>query len=157
MHCECFPERITNKNTIKMKTKIFALFLAVAGLFMFSSCEKEVSTLYTFKVDTLNVVEDGGAAYKTHEYLTSPRYLDWEESEYIDNDAMTSDKAAQQNDDEAIREFTENFSRFNLSSLYMYYGQQGVQSATGYFTYTLTREDGQILRSEKVDISYPMR
>lgn len=88
-----------------MKTKIFALFLAVAGLFMFSSCEKEVSTLYTFKVDTLNVVEDGGAAYKTHEYLTSPRYLDWEESEYIDNDAMTSDKAAQQNDDEAIREF----------------------------------------------------
>lgn len=140
-----------------MKTKIFALFLAVAGLFMFSSCEKEVSTLYTFKVDTLNVVEDGGAAYKTHEYLTSPRYLDWEESEYIDNDAMTSDKAAQQNDDEAIREFTENFSRFNLSSLYMYYGQQGVQSATGYFTYTLTREDGQVLRSEKVDISYPMR
>ena len=140
-----------------MKTKIFALFLAVAGLFMFSSCEKEVSTLYTFKVDTLNVVEDGGAAYKTHEYLTSPRYLDWEESEYIDNDAMTSDKAAQQNDDEAIREFIENFSRFNLSSLYMYYGQQGVQSATGYFTYTLTREDGQILRSEKVDISYPMR
>ncbi len=157
MHCECFPERITNKNTIKMKTKIFALFLAVAGLFMFSSCEKEVSTLYTFKVDTLNVVEDGGAAYKTHEYLTSPRYLDWEESEYIDNDAMTSDKAAQQNDDEAIREFTENFSRFNLSSLYMYYGQQGVQSATGYFTYTLTREDGQVLRSERVDVSYPIR
>ena len=140
-----------------MKTKIFAFLLAVAGLFVFSSCEKEVSTLYTFKVDTLNVVEDGGAAYKTHEYLTSPRYLDWEESEYIDNDAMTSDKAAQQNDDEAIREFTENFSRFNLSSLYMYYGQQGVHSATGYFTYTLTREDGQILRSEKVDISYPMR
>ena len=140
-----------------MKTKIFALFLAVAGLFMFSSCEKEVSTLYTFKVDTLNVVEDGGAAYKTHVYLTSSQYMDWEESEYIDNDAMTSDKAAQQNDDEAIREFTENFSRFNLSSLYMYYGQQGVQSATGYFTYTLTREDGQILRSEKVDISYPMR
>lgn len=140
-----------------MKTKIFAFLLAVAGLFVFSSCEKEVSTLYTFKVDTLNVVEDGGAAYKTHEYLTSPRYLDWEESEYIDNDAMTSDKAAQQNDDEAIREFIENFSRFNLSSLYMYYGQQGVQSATGYFTYTLTREDGQILRSEKVDISYPMR
>lgn len=157
MHCECFPERITNKNTIKMKTKIFALFLAVAGLFMFSSCEKEVSTLYTFKVDTLNVVEDGGAAYKTHEYLTSPRYLDWEESEYIDNDAMTSDKAAQQNDDEAIREFTENFSRFNLSSLYMYYGQQGVQSATGYFTYTLTREDGQVLRSERVEVSYPIR
>lgn len=157
MHCECFPERITNKNTIKMKTKIFALFLAVAGLFVFSSCEKEVSTLYTFKVDTLNVVEDGGAAYKTHEYLTSPRYLDWEESEYIDNDAMTSDKAAQQNDDEAIREFTENFSRFNLSSLYMYYGQQGVQSATGYFTYTLTREDGQVLRSERVDVSYPIR
>lgn len=140
-----------------MKTKIFALFLAVAGLFMFSSCEKEVSTLYTFKVDTLNVVEDGGAAYKTHEYLTSPRYLDWEESEYIDNDAMTSDKAAQQNDDEAIREFIENFSRFNLSSLYMYYGQQGVQSATGYFTYTLTREDGQVLRSERVDVSYPIR
>ena len=140
-----------------MKTKIFALFLAVAGLFMFSSCEKEVSTLYKFKVDTLNVVEDGGAAYKTHEYLTSPRYLDWEESEYIDNDAMTSDKAAQQNDDEAIREFTENFSRFNLSSLYMYYGQQGVQSATGYFTYTLTREDGQVLRSERVDVSYPIR
>lgn len=157
MHCECFPERITNKNTIKMKTKIFALFLAVAGLFVFSSCEKEVSTLYTFKVDTLNVVEDGGAAYKTHEYLTSPRYLDWEESEYIDNDAMTSDKAAQQNDDEAIREFTENFSRFNLSSLYMYYGQQGIQSATGYFTYTLTREDGQVLRSERVDVSYPIR
>ena len=157
MHCECFPERITNKNTIKMKTKIFALFLAVAGLFVFSSCEKEVSTLYTFKVDTLNVVEDGGAAYKTHEYLTSPRYLDWEESEYIDNDAMTSDKAAQQNDDEAIREFTENFSRFNLSSLYTYYGQQGVQSATGYFTYTLTREDGQVLRSERVDVSYPIR
>lgn len=140
-----------------MKTKIFALFLAVAGLFVFSSCEKEVSTLYTFKVDTLNVVEDGGAAYKTHEYLTSPRYLDWEESEYIDNDAMTSDKAAQQNDDEAIREFIENFSRFNLSSLYMYYGQQGVQSATGYFTYTLTREDGQVLRSERVDVSYPIR
>ncbi len=157
MHCECFPERITNKNTIKMKTKIFALFLAVAGLFMFSSCEKEVSTLYKFKVDTLNVVEDGGAAYKTHEYLTSPRYLDWEESEYIDNDAMTSDKAAQQNDDEAIREFTENFSRFNLSSLYRYYGQQGVQLATGYFTYTLTREDGQVLRSERVDVSYPIR
>jgi len=70
---------------------------------------------------------------------------------------MTSDKAAQQNDDEAIREFTENFSRFNLSSLYMYYGQQGVQSATGYFTYTLTREDGQVLRSERVDVSYPIR
>ena len=140
-----------------MKTKIFAFLLAVAGLFVFSSCEKEVSTLYTFKVDTLNVVEDGGAAYKTHEYLTSSQYMDWEESEYIDNDAMTSDKAAQQNDDEAIREFIENFSRFNLSSLYMYYGQQGVQSATGYFTYTLTREDGQVLRSEKVDISYPMR
>lgn len=98
-----------------MKTKIFALFLAVAGLFMFSSCEKEVSTLYTFKVDTLNVVEDGGAAYKTHEYLTSPRYLDWEESEYIDNDAMTSDKAAQQNDDEV----SGNLPRISPASIFL--------------------------------------
>lgn len=138
-----------------MKTKIFALVMALAGLFVFSSCEKEVSTLYTFKVDTLNLVEDGGVAYKTHDYLTSERYLGWEESEYIDNDAMSSDKAAQQNDEEAIREFTENFSRFNLSSLYMYYGQQGVGTVSGYFTYTLTREDGEVLRSERVDVSYP--
>ena len=76
-----------------MKTKIFALVVALAGLFVFSSCEKEVSTLYTYDLDVTNLTEDGGFAAVTYEYCT--RQLDWGDAETIDNDAVTKDKARQ--------------------------------------------------------------
>ena len=136
-----------------MKTKIFAFLLAVAGLFVFSSCEKEVHTLYNFRFDVTNVREDGAVAMVTTTYLTQD--LGWGESETIDNDAMTSDKAAQQNDEEALRDFREDVSEFNEGVLHGYYRQAGLQHVEGYITYTLIRVDDDCeLASEKIDVFY---
>lgn len=138
-----------------MKTKIFALVMALAGLFVFSSCEKEVSTLYTYDLDVSNLTEDGGFAAVTYDYCT--RQLDWGDPETIDNDAVTADKARQQNDDEAVREFREDVAAFNLSGLYSRYMTSGVSSVQGYITYQVIREDdGEVLASERFDITYPV-
>lgn len=135
--------------TMKWIAALAAMFF---GMLMLTSCEQEVETFYTYKVDVTNVQEDGGMAVMTGAYVSN--VLKWDKAEAIDNDASSKDKAREANDREAIREFNEEVAKYNEMGLYGWYRQNGVQQATGYFDYKLIREDGQVLKEQRFTVNY---
>lgn len=121
-----------------MKRKLASLVLLVASLFLFVSCEKEYSTIYSFRIEPFEVTESGSSIGVTMQYLTVD--LDWQKTEVIDNDGYNKDKILEMNDQEAIREFNENASEYSEVVLIEKYKRNGITSAKGSFSYVLLKE-----------------
>lgn len=121
-----------------MKRKLASLVLLVASLFLFVSCEKEYSTIYSFRIEPFEVSESGSSIGVTMQYLTVD--LDWQKTEVIDNDGYNKDKILEMNDQEAIREFNENASEYSEVVLIEKYKRNGITSAKGSFSYVLLKE-----------------
>lgn len=141
---------------MKMKKFLFVALAAIACVFLFSSCDDrfEIRTSYEYRYSISGMDDDARG-------ITS-RYIDelqWHHDETEDNDASSKNKAAEENDREAIEEFNENVAKFREQSLYDRYAKEGIQSVTGTITYTLTRlpndyRDGEVLRTKEIEINY---
>lgn len=130
-----------------MKKVLLVLGLVMA-LLSFSSCEREMETIYFYRIDTFQVSESGGlnAGGVTMQYLSE---LDWNKTEVIENEGYDKESILKRNDGEALREFNLNVSEYNEIILFEKYKRYGVTSAHGRFTYELFREGSDEPLAEK--------
>lgn len=137
--------------------KIKILFTLLICIFLASSCEKEVTSIYSYQVSTFRVSEVGSSMVgmgTTMDYLTNT--LGWNKTETIDNDASSLQKAQEINDAEAVAEFRSQVAAYNELVLFEQYKRRGVESAKGDFTYRVVRvSDNAVLDSCRFTINYP--
>ena len=129
--------------------------LALAGLFMLVSCQREVSEVYMFSYEDGGEVTGGSELGLTRGSLNSIR---WREVKEYGNEAYSDKGGREANEEEAMVDFDYKMAVFDqrLPLLYEEYRLAEVDSAVGTVTLRLSCKSGEerVVREESRQVRY---
>lgn len=129
--------------------------LALAGLFMLVSCQREVSEVYMFSYEDGVEVTGGSELGLTRVFLNSIR---WSEVKEYGNEAYSEKGGREANEEEAMVDFDYKMAVFDqrLPLLYEEYRLAEVDSAVGTVTLRLSCKSGEerVVREESRQVRY---
>ena len=129
--------------------------LALAGLFMLVSCQREVSEVYMFSYEDGVEVTGGSELGLTRVFLNSIR---WSEVKEYGNEAYSEKGGREANEEEAMVDFDYKMAVFDqrLPLLYEEYRPAEVDSAVGTVTLRLSCKSGEerVVREESRQVRY---
>ena len=129
--------------------------LALAGLFMLVSCQREVSEVYMFSYEDGVEVTGGSELGLTRVFLNSIR---WSEVKEYGNEAYSDKGGGEANEEEAMVDFDYKMAVFDqrLPLLYEEYRLAEVDSAVGTVTLRLSCKSGEerVVREESRQVRY---
>ena len=129
--------------------------LALAGLFMLVSCQREVSEVYMFSYEDGVEVTGGSELGLTRVFLNSIR---WSEVKEYGNEAYSDKGGREANEEEAMVDFDCKMAVFDqrLPLLYEEYRLAEVDSAVGTVTLRLSCKSGEerVVREESRQVRY---
>ncbi len=129
--------------------------LALAGLFMLVSCQREVSEVYMFSYEDGVEVTGGSELGLTRVFLNSIR---WSEVKEYGNEAYSDKGGREANEEEAMVDFDYKMAVFDqrLPLLYEEYRLAEVDSAVGTVTLRLSCKSGEerVVREESRQVRY---
>ena len=129
--------------------------LALAGLFMLVSCQREVSEVYMFSYEDGVEVTGGSELGLTRVFLNSIR---WSEVKEYGNEAYSDTGGREANEEEAMVDFDYKMAVFDqrLPLLYEEYRLAEVDSAVGTVTLRLSCKSGEerVVREESRQVRY---
>lgn len=129
--------------------------LALAGLFMLVSCQREVSEVYMFSYEDGVDVTGGSELGLTRVFLNSIR---WSEVKEYGNEAYSDKGGREANEEEAMVDFDYKMAVFDqrLPLLYEEYRLAEVDSAVGTVTLRLSCKSGEerVVREESRQVRY---
>lgn len=138
------------------KNGIRHLGLLLVGMLCFSSCQREVTEVYTFTFDEDLFISGGWSSVGiTSSFLNT---VGWSDVKKYGNEAYSDKNARKANKEAALVDFDYKLANFDrrLPSLYEEYRLAGVDSASGSVTLRLTcmSDEGQIVKEAGREIFY---
>lgn len=138
-----------------MRHSLKCIGLALAGLFMLVSCQREVSEVYMFSYEDGVEVTGGSELGLTRVFLNSIR---WSEVKEYGNEAYSEKGGREANEEEAMVDFDYKMAVFDqrLPLLYEEYRLAEVDSAVGTVTLRLSCKSGEerVVREESRQVRY---